>query len=108
VEFVQGSLLDTYRLRRACDDFGITHLIHLAALLTPACQEDPWSGCQVNVLGSVALFELARARAAQIRGFSYASSCAVYGPEADDPPASAPPSAGGPRRSTAPSRGPST
>jgi nucleoside-diphosphate-sugar epimerase len=87
VSFVEGSLLDTDRLGRACDEFGVTHLIHLAALLTPACQQDPWEGCRVNVLGSVAMFELARARGAQIQGFSYASSYAVYGPEEDDDPA---------------------
>ena len=88
VEFAEGSLLEPDRLRQACDDFGVSHVIHLAALLTPACQEDPWEGCRVNVLGSVALFELARARPEEIRGFSYASSYAVYGPEADDAPAS--------------------
>src|SRR5262249_19714546 len=62
----------------------ITHVIHLAALLTPACQADPWEGCRVNVLGSVALFEQIRKRGSQIRGFAYASSVAVFGEEPDD------------------------
>ena len=84
VTFVKGSLLDRDCLARTCDEFEVTHLIHLAALLTPACQQDPWTGCQINVLGSVALFELARTHASQIQGFSYASSYAVYGPEVDD------------------------
>jgi nucleoside-diphosphate-sugar epimerase len=84
VSFVQGSLLDKDRLGVVCDEFRITHIIHLAALLTPACQQDPWTGCQVNVLGSVALFEQARVRPQQIRGLSYASSLAVFGPELDD------------------------
>jgi UDP-glucose 4-epimerase len=84
VTFVKGGLQDRDCLSRACDTYEVTHLIHLAALLTPVCQQDPWAGCQVNVLGSVALFELARTRASQIQGFSYASSYAVYGPEADD------------------------
>jgi len=84
VTFVAGSLLDRDQLLATCDEHGVTHLIHLAALLTPACQQDPWTGCQVNVQGSVALFEVARLRAERIRGLSYASSFAVYGPEADD------------------------
>ena len=62
----------------------MSHIIHLAALLTPHCQEDPFTGCEVNVLGSVAMFELARACSPGIKGISYASSYAVYGPETDD------------------------
>ena len=80
VKFVAGSLLDRALLQRIADDYGVRRIIHLAALLTPACQQDPFAGCEVNVLGSVALFELARANS--IKGISYASSYAVYGPEA--------------------------
>ncbi len=84
VAFVAGSLLDRGLLQRTADEHRVSHVIHLAALLTPNCQQDPFAGCEVNVLGSVALFELARACAGQIKGISYASSYAVYGPEADD------------------------
>ncbi len=84
VTFVTGSLLDREKLQAVCDEHRVSRLIHLAALLTPNCQQDPWTGCQINVLGSVALFELARANVGRIRGLSYASSYAVYGPEADD------------------------
>lgn len=84
ITFVAGNLLDRNHLLATCDEHEVTQLIHLAALLTPACQHDPWAGCQVNVLGSVALLEVARLRAERIRGLSYASSFAVYGPEADD------------------------
>lgn len=84
VEFVAGSLLDRQRLQQAAQEHDVTHVIHLAALLTPQCQQDPYAGCEVNVLGSVAVFELARASAGKIKSVSYASSYAVYGPEADD------------------------
>lgn len=84
VRFVEGSLLDRELLRRTAATQDVTHIIHLAALLTPDCQRDPFAGCEANVLASVALFELARLLKGQIRGFSYASSYAVYGPEADD------------------------
>jgi nucleoside-diphosphate-sugar epimerase len=84
VILVRGSLLDHEQLGRVCDEQRVTRVIHLAALLTPACQEDPLAGCQVNVLGSVALFEQVRARSDQIQGLSYASSLAVFGPEPDD------------------------
>ena len=84
VAFVAGGLLDRELLRRTADEQRVSHIIHLAALLTPHCQQDPFAGCEVNILGSMALFELARASAGRIKGFSYASSYAVYGPEADD------------------------
>lgn len=84
VIFVQGSLLDREHLRQVCDQHSVTRFIHLAALLTPACQRDPWAGCQVNVLAGVALFEEARRLAGQIRGLSYASSIGIFGSEPDD------------------------
>lgn len=75
-----ASLLDCEQLLQVMLQRNVTHVIHLAALLTPACQEDPWLGFQVNVVGSTALFEAAR-RSGTIRSVSYASSFAVYGPE---------------------------
>ena len=83
VRLIQGSLLDRTLLGRLLDEEKITHVIHLAALLTPACQQDPWEGFQVNVSGSVALFEAVRQRAGQICGIAYASSVAVFGHEPD-------------------------
>lgn len=84
IRFVQGNLLDRQLLAQVVRENQVSHVIHLAALLTPQCQQDPYLGCEVNVMGSVSLFELARMNAGQIKGISYASSYAVYGPEADD------------------------
>lgn len=83
VQWGDASLLDRDSLRNVIERNGVTHIIHLAALLTPACQQDPWLGCQVNVLGSMAVFEAARL-SKQISAVSYASSFAVYGPEVGD------------------------
>lgn len=84
VSFFQGDLVDRPHLNQVCEEMGVTHVVHLGALLTPACQEDPWLACQVNVLGSVGVFELVRLRE-QIQGLAYASSLAVYGPPPEDP-----------------------
>ena len=84
VSFFQGDLVDRPHLNKVCEEMGVTHVVHLGALLTPACQEDPWLACQVNVLGSVGVFELVRQRE-QIQGLAYASSLAVYGPPPEDP-----------------------
>jgi nucleoside-diphosphate-sugar epimerase len=83
VPLVQGGLLDRELLKRVFVDHHVTHVIHLAALLTPACQADPWEGCRANVLGSLALFEQIRTSRTRIKGFSYASSVAVFGDEPD-------------------------
>ena len=71
VQFVAGSLLDRELLSRVVTEQRIT-------------QQNPYVGCEVNIMGSVGLFELARVNAGQINGISYASSYAVYGPEEDD------------------------
>jgi nucleoside-diphosphate-sugar epimerase len=83
VPLVRGSLLDRGLLGHVFEEHQISNVIHLAALLTPACQADPWEGCRVNVLGSVALFEQVRLQGAGLKGFSYASSVAVFGDEPD-------------------------
>lgn len=83
VPLEQGRLTDRARLETVCEAHQITHFIHLGALLTPACQTDPWAGCEANVMGSIAVFEQAR-KSARTRGLSYASSLAVFGPELDD------------------------
>jgi UDP-glucose 4-epimerase len=81
VPLIQGSLLNRDLLPSIFETHRVTHVIHLAALLTPACQADPFEACSVNVLGSVALFE--EVRKIGIQGLSYASSVAVFGEESD-------------------------
>ena len=81
IPFIRGSLIDRELLSKVFAEHAVTHVIHLAALLTPACQQDPYAGCEVNVLGSVALFE--QAVTSKVQGLSYASSLAVFGPEPD-------------------------
>jgi len=79
VAWAEASLLDCDGLQGVIEQHGVTHIIHLAALLTPACQQNPWLGCQVNVLGSTTVFDAAR-RSGRVRSIAYASSYAVYGP----------------------------
>lgn len=85
VVFSDVSLIDREGLAALMNLHDVSHVIHLAALLTPDCQQDPFRGCQVNVLGSTAVFDAARITGG-IAAISYASSYAVYG---DQPQASA-------------------
>lgn len=62
-------------------------VMHLAGLLTPACQADPVRGLQVNALGTLLVFEAARRRG--LPHVVYASSAGVYGPDDAHRPAPA-------------------
>jgi nucleoside-diphosphate-sugar epimerase len=63
---------------------GCHHVVHLAALLTPACQADPVRGARVNLIGTLNVFEAALRHG--MRGVAYASSAGVYGADGDPTP----------------------
>jgi len=83
VVFVEGDVTDGDAVRRAVEESGAGRLIHLAGLQVPFCKASPADGVRVNVLGTVHVFEAARAVGAE--RVVYASSAAVYGFEEDAP-----------------------
>ena len=76
----QGRIEDTARVKDLVRQEGITHIIHLAAVLMPFCQANPVAGAMVNVIGTLNIFEAARDAGRAVR-VVYASSSAVWGPE---------------------------
>jgi len=84
IAFVRGDLSDPTHVRDVFEAYPITHVIHLAALQVPLCKADPIRCAQVNVAGTVNVFEAARQ--AGVRHVAYASSVAVYGPPDLYPP----------------------
>ena len=58
---------------------GCSGVVHLAGLLTPECRADPLLGMQVNLAGTIHVFEAARR--AGIGRVVYSSSAGVYGPK---------------------------
>lgn len=78
ITFVKGDLTDGAQVARVVAEHAVTHLIHLAALQVPFCRANPALGAQVNVTGTVNVFEAARQ--AGLRHLALASSIAVYGP----------------------------
>ena len=62
---------------------GADRIIHLAALQVPSCRADPNLGARVNLVGTINVFEAARAHG--IETVAYASSVAVYGSAEDYP-----------------------
>jgi len=79
VDFVEGDISDAPAVARCVQERGITHIIHLAGLQTPACQADPIAGARVNVIGTLAVFEAARRFPDQIQRIVYASSIGIFG-----------------------------
>jgi UDP-glucuronate 4-epimerase len=75
---VHGDVTDLEQLERTVGEHGVTHIVHLAAMLLPLVKADPPRGAAVNVVGTTNVFEAAKREG--IRGISYASSAAVYGP----------------------------
>lgn len=75
-----GRIEDTARIKALVKDGGITHVIHLAAVLMPFCQAQPVAGGLINVIGTLNVFEAARDAGRPVR-VVYASSSAVWGPE---------------------------
>ncbi len=81
VQFIRGSVADLDAVKQALADCQASHVIHLAALQIPFCKADPSLGSQVNVVGTVNMFEAIRHAGGQVRGFCFASSAAAYGPD---------------------------
>lgn len=78
ITFVRGDLTDTRQVQAIFEQHAVTHVVHLAALQVPFCRANPPVGAQVNVTGTVNVFEAARCTG--VRHLALASSVAVYGP----------------------------
>ena len=82
VVHVQGDVAEAAQLDALIDQHGVTHIVHLAAMLHPQFRADPPRGVRVNALGGVNLFQAAARRPRQIARIVYASSIAVYDADA--------------------------
>ena len=82
---VAVDVTDQALLSQTIEREAITHVIHLAALQTPDCNQHRDLGLQINLGGTQNLIEAMKCHAAQIQRFVFASSIAVYGPRASYP-----------------------
>jgi nucleoside-diphosphate-sugar epimerase len=78
VTLVKGDITDFAQVDRAMNEHDVTHVIHLAGLQVPFCRANPVLGAQVNVVGTVNVFESARRREGKTQRVVYASSAAVF------------------------------
>lgn len=83
VRWLTGDVSDTARVAEAVKQSGACAIVHLAGLQVPFCKADPAAGARVNVVGTVNVFEAARALG--IRRIAYASSIGALGAFPDSP-----------------------
>ena len=83
IPWLTGDVADTARVRAVVESSGARAIVHLAGLQVPFCKADPVAGAQVNVTGTVNVFEAARALG--IRRLAYASSIGALGAIPDSP-----------------------
>src|SRR5205823_1742931 len=77
VRVIAGDITDVSGVRAALEASGARRIIHLAGLQVPTCKADPVAGAFVNVIGTLNVFESAKAIGAE--RVVYASSAAVFG-----------------------------
>ena len=77
VRFIPGDITDVSAIRSALEVSGAQRVIDLAGLQVPTCQADPVAGAFVNVIGTLNVFE--SAKAIGVERVVYASSAAVFG-----------------------------
>ncbi len=78
INFVRGDISNFEQVNAVLADHAITHVIHLAGLQVPFCRADPVLGAQVNVVGTVNIFEAAKRQTERVPRIVYASSAAVF------------------------------
>lgn len=57
----QGNIADTEYTKKVITEAKPTAIIHLAGLQIPTCRANPILGAQVNVIGTLNVFEAAKA-----------------------------------------------
>ena len=77
VDIVIGDICDQAALEKAVDDYRVTHIAHLAALMPDPAEADPRLAVRVGAGGTINVLEVARAK--NIKRVVFTSSKAAYG-----------------------------
>ena len=77
VKIVMGDVLDFDKMLSVAKEFNVEYIIHMAALLTKASEDDPHQAVKVNVEGTINVLEVAKTLG--IKKVIFTSSQAVYG-----------------------------
>ena len=77
IDFIEGDITDFEGVLKATKDMD--YILNLAGLMTPDCSSNPSLGAEVNVKGSINVFEAIKKN--NIKFLIYTSSGGVYGNE---------------------------
>ncbi len=77
--FIQLDVLDKKALSEAIDKYKINEIVHLAAILSAVGEKNPQLAWNVNINGTVNIFEIAREK--NIQKILVPSSIAAFGPD---------------------------
>ena len=77
INFIEGDISDYEQVLKATEDMN--YILNLAGLMTPDCSSNPSLGAEVNVKGSINVFEAIKKH--NIKFLIYTSSGGVYGNE---------------------------
>ncbi len=74
-----ADLGDGAAMERIVQETKPTHVIHLGALQSPACDAEPGRGLEINLASTLRLFDSVQTHCSELARFVFASSAAVYG-----------------------------
>jgi UDP-glucose 4-epimerase len=77
VDIVLGDICDQAALEKALEDYQITHIAHLAALMPEPAEANPRMAIRIGAEGTINVLEAARAK--NIKRVVFTSSKAAYG-----------------------------
>ena len=77
INFIEGDISDYEQVLKATEDMN--YILNLAGLMTPDCSSNPSLGAEVNIKGSINVFEAIKKN--NIKFLIYTSSGGVYGNE---------------------------
>jgi nucleoside-diphosphate-sugar epimerase len=78
IEFIKLDVGDAEAINKTLPQINPTHIVHLGAYQSPDCAAYHENGMQINVGGTMALFDAAE-KLRNLKKFVFASSAAVYG-----------------------------
>ncbi|MHA1126403.1 MAG: NAD-dependent epimerase/dehydratase family protein [Candidatus Heimdallarchaeota archaeon] len=83
VTYVEGDIRNLEDLTSLCKQHKFTSVFHLASVLPPKSEEDPYSAFKINVEGTINVLEIAKEFS--ITNVIYPSSAQVFGPDRKPP-----------------------
>ncbi len=60
VTFIRGDLMNPTNLLRVCKEEKVDRIVHMPALQSAPCEENPWACCYLNIMGTVMALDVAR------------------------------------------------